>query len=473
MRASRRLLGAVTALAVLTAACGSDASESTDTEAPADTEAEAPVDTEAATDDETDATEDETDEAPVDTEAATDDAEADAPADTDAAPTTEPPYVAPERGDADLVIWADDTRTPVLTPIADAFAADEGVSVSVLEVPFDQIRDNLSVAGPAGEGPDIIIGAHDWLGELVSNGVVLPVDLGPDADLYSDVATAAFSYDGQSYGLPYATENIALIRNTDLVPEAPATFEELSEIALGLQADGTVDVPLAVQQDPGDPYHNYPLFTGAGGYIFGQNDDGSYIPDDLGLDSDGSLAAAARFAEWSESGLISKDVSFDIMNESFSTGNAPFAITGPWATGGFTEAGVNFAVEPIPTIDGGTPQVFVGVQGFMISAFTENEDLSKTFLLDYLNTEELQLELFEAGGRPPAMLSAFEQVADDPIVTGFGLSGQQGSPQPAIPEMSAVWDNWTDAYNLIFTGSDPTEAFTNAAASIRDKIAES
>ena len=33
------------------------------------------------------------------------------------------------------------------------------------------------VAGPAGEGPDIIIGAHDWLGELVTNGLLAPIDL--------------------------------------------------------------------------------------------------------------------------------------------------------------------------------------------------------------------------------------------------------------------------------------------------------
>lgn len=467
MKASRRLIGTVAALTLVAAACGSD---DTTSDAPAETAAaeesvEETESTEAETEAEGDESE-EAEEAPVDTDAPVD-TEVEAPAEEE-----EEEFSPPARGDADLVIWADDTRTPVLTPIAQQFADDEGLDVQVLEVPFDQIRDNLSVTGPAGEGPDIIIGAHDWLGELVSNGVVLPIDLGADAELYSDVAVQAFTYDGGVYGLPYATENIALIRNTDLVPDAPATFEELSETALALAADGTVDVPLAIQQDPGDPYHNYPLFTGAGGYIFGQADDGSYLPDDLGLDSEGSLAAAARFAEWSESGLISKDVSFDIMNESFSTGKAPFAITGPWATGGFAEAGVNFAVEPIPSIDGGTPNVFVGVQGFMISAFTENEDLSKTFLLDYLNTEAVQLELFATGGRPPAMLSAFEQVSDDPIVQGFGLAGQQGAPQPSIPEMGSVWESWTDAYNLIFTGTDPAEAFTTAADAIRTKIDE-
>jgi arabinogalactan oligomer / maltooligosaccharide transport system substrate-binding protein len=383
--------------------------------------------------------------------------------------TTE--YQPPARGDADLVIWADDTRAPVLRPIADEFAEAEGITVSVIEVPFDEIRDNLSIQGPQGEGPDIIIGAHDWLGELVSNGVVEPIDLGPAAGDFADVAVEAFSYDGQVYGLPYAIENIALIRNTDLVPEAPATFEELTETALALEADGTVDVPLAVQQGPGDPYHNYPLFTAAGGYVFAQNEDGSYNADDIGIDSEGGLAAAQKFAEWSEAGLIDKDVTYDVMIDSFSNGRAPFAITGPWAVSSFEEAGVNFVVEPIPTVDGGTPAPFVGVQGFMISSFSESTDLAKTFLLDYLGTEDLQLALYEAGGRPPAMLAVFDQVSSDPIIEGFGLSGQDGKPLPAIPEMSAVWSEWTDAYNLIFTGTDPVQAFTDAAANIRDSIA--
>ena len=101
--------------------------------------------------------------------------------------------------------------------------------------------------------------------------------------------------------MPYAIENIALVRNVDLVPEAPATFEDLEATALALQADGTVDVPLAVQQNPGDPFHNYPLFSATGGYVFGQNEDGTYNADDVGIDSEGGLVAAQNFADWSNS----------------------------------------------------------------------------------------------------------------------------------------------------------------------------
>jgi arabinogalactan oligomer / maltooligosaccharide transport system substrate-binding protein len=375
------------------------------------------------------------------------------------------------RADADLVIWADDTRAPVIQPFADTFAEENGITVAVQEIAFGDIRDRLVVAAPAGEGPDIIIGAHDWLGQLVSAGVVTPLDISGVADQFSEASVTAFNYEGEIYGLPYAVENIALVRNTDLVPEAPATFEELVETAVALQEAGTVDTPLALQENGnGDPFHNYPIVTAFGGYVFGRNDDGSYNPDDLGIDSEGGLAAATYFSELSAQGVVNIDVTFDIMIEKFNSGQAPFAITGPWATPDFTD--VNFIVEPIPPVAGGEPQPFIGVQGFMVSAFAENPLFATTFVLDFMSTQEAQLALFEAGGRPPAHIAAFDEVAAaDPNLAGFGAAGQNGYPMPAIPEMGSVWQAWTDAYASIFTGGDPTEAFTNAAEQIRTLIA--
>ena len=47
-----------------------------------------------------------------------------------------------------------------------------------------------------------------------------------------------------------------------------------------------------------------------------------------------------------------------------------------------------YAVGPIPPMaDGGTPQPFVGVQGFMVSSFSEQKDLAKSFVLDYMSQE--------------------------------------------------------------------------------------
>ena len=385
-------------------------------------------------------------------------------------PTTE--YVPPARGDADLVIWADDTRKQVLDPLAAKFAEAEGIKVEVQLVPSDRIRDSLSTSGPAGEGPDIIVGAHDWLGELVANGAVAPLDL--DLSGHADVAKKAFTYEGKLYGLPYAIENIALIRNTDLVPEAPKTWADVEKVALELKAAGKVELPLAIQQV--DPYHDYPLFTMTGASVFAQNADGTYDPTKLGIDSPEGLESAKNFAKWSSEGLINKDVNYDIMIEKFGAGQAPFAITGPWAVNdaerGFKAKGVKYAVEPIPplTEGGKTPAVFVGVQGFMISAFSTHADLAKSFLADYVNTEDLMVEMFNTGGRIPSMTSAFDKIKSDPDAAGFGLAGQAGQPMPAIPAMASVWTAWTDGYTAIFNGGDPEAAFKDAATAIRAKI---
>ncbi len=467
MRAPRRLIAVVAGLSLIAAACGDDddetpAADETETTEAAETETTETETTEAAETETTEAAETETTEA--------------AETETTEAPTetTEPPVV---RAEADLVIWADDTRTPVITPLAEEFGAANGISTAVQEVNFGDIRDRLATAGPAGEGPDVIIGAHDWLGQLVTSGLLAPVDLPTSGD-FSDVAIQAMSYDGQLYGVPYAIENIALMRNVDLVPEAPASLEELETIALGLVESGEAEVPLAIQNDPGDPFHDFPLYTAAGGYLFGQNDDGSLNPDDLGLDSPGGLAAGAQFQAWTESGLLQPSLSYDVMIESFGNGTAPFAITGPWAVAdpdrGFKATGVNYVVEPIPPLAGTVAAPFVGVQGFMVSANAENPLFAQTFITEVMTTQDVQTALFEAGGRPPAHTGAFDAAAAaDPDIAGFGLSGINGQPMPAIPEMGSVWSAWTDAYALILAGTSTGEqAFTDAAGQIRTLIEE-
>jgi maltose-binding protein MalE len=405
------------------------------------------------------------------------------PAGTEPAATepagTEPPPTAPERGEADLVIWTDDTRQPVIEAIAQPFADELGIVVAVQEMQFGEIRELMSLTAASGEGPDIIIGAHDWLGELVANGVVEPLDLSAVADGFAPVAIQGFTYDGQTYGLPYAVENIALVRNTDLVPEAPATFEEMIQIATEFKAEHADDPSyqgLALQIGPeGDAYHLQPILSAFGGYIFGQNEDGTYNPADLGIDSEGGLATGTFLQEQAETGLLNADVTYDVMIESFGSGKAPFAITGPWALSqeenGFLATGVPYAVSAIPAREGGEPPaVFVGVQGFMVSSFSEQKDLAMSFVLDYMSQESSQLDLFEAGGRPPALTSAYEQVADDPDIAGFGEAAGNGIPLPAIPEMSSVWLSLGLAEVNTLRGGDGPAEFTAAAEEIRSQI---
>ncbi|MFW5684521.1 MAG: sugar ABC transporter substrate-binding protein, partial [Spirochaetota bacterium] len=253
--------------------------------------------------------------------------------------------------DATLVIWADEQRAPILEELGAEFTETYGVPVTIQQLGFGDIRDNIKVAGPAGEGPDILVGAHDWLGELVASGLVAPIDLGAKSGEFTDASIAAFTYEGELYGMPYAVENLAFVYNPDLVPEVPADWDEVLEVSAALQDAGTTQYGFVRQE--GDPYHFFPIQTAFGGYVFGVNPDGTYDPDEVGIGDQGSIAAAEWLEEAVTAGVVPAGVDWDTYHTLFESGEAAMIVTGPWAIGRLDASGVNYEVANIP--GGGQP----------------------------------------------------------------------------------------------------------------------
>lgn len=370
-----------------------------------------------------------------------------------------------EPAEGGLLIWADEARASVLGPIVAGFEAEFGVPVTIQQLQFGDIRDQLGVAGPAGEGPDILLGAHDWMGELVVNGLVAPIQLGDKSDLFVENALEAMTYNGQLFGMPVQTENVALVRNTDLAPDAPATWDDL-KAACDAVAD-QIEVCLAQQQ--GDPYHFFGIQSSFGGRIFGTTADGTADPTQVEIDSEGSIAAAEFFESLVTDGYVLAGTDGQTAEGLFDNGQAVFMITGPWAIGRLAEAGVPHEFSAIPEgTEPGAP--FLGVQGFMVSAFSDDALLAQTFLTEYVATDEVMADLVSADPRPSAYIPVRE-MQDDPELAAFGEAGINAIPMPSIPEMSAVWSAWGDAITLIQTGAEDAEtAFTNAAEQIRTAI---
>ena len=374
---------------------------------------------------------------------------------------TEPP--APV---ATLKIWADDTRTPILNALADDFLAEYNVELVIEDLGRVQdIRTPMITAAPAGEGPDIFIGVHDWLGAMIESGLVTPIDLGAKADEFVPLSLQAFTYtDGQLYGVPYATENLGFFYNTDLVEEPPATWDEVLEIGRALKAEGQVEYAIAVATGP--LYNALPIQTAFGGYIFGVDENGAWNPQDVGLDSEGEIAAVAWMTAAAEEGLMPETFDYETAHSLFETGQIPFLMAGPWALDRIRASEVSYAVTVFP--DNGAP--FLGVQGFMVNAFSENILLAQTFLTEYVATEEFQQQIYETGLRPSAFKSVLAQT-DDPDLAGMGEAGANAMPMPNIPEMGSVWSAADNGITLAVTGElSPEEAMTDAANQIRDLI---
>ena len=372
-----------------------------------------------------------------------------------------------------LTIWVDANRADALKDVIQTFEDDNGVTVKVVQKEFgDTLKEDFTKQVPTGKGPDVVVGAHDWLGGWVQNGVVAPLTVDNAGD-FQEVATQAMSYEGQQYGLPVSIENVALIRNTDLDPESHDTFDEMIQAGEKVVAAGDAEFPFIVQVGANsDPYHLYPLQTSFGAPVFGTNADGSYNPDDLQLGNAGGDKFAAKLVEWGKSGVLNISVDGDIAIENFVNKKSPYIITGPWNLPRIKEAGINYSIEEIPSAGGEPSQPFVGVQGFFVSSKTENALLANKFVVEYLGSEEVQTAIFEAGGRAPALKTAFDAAQSNEDVAAFGAVGAAGVPQPSIPAMGQVWSDWGATQAALIAGSagDPTAAWQKMVETIATKI---
>ena len=213
---------------------------------------------------------------------------------------------------AKIVIWADADRVPAVTKVANAWAASEGRRPS---------RSSRSSSGPirhelttvaADTAPDVIVGAHDWVGELVGERLDHP----------------ALAVGGDEEAVPGVRAQRVLVRHRDQealrrarrARERRAGHEhearEGAEVvrrsreagARGEEEDEGAGRPRRQQGAGGDAYHMYPFFSGLGGYVFGTNKAGNLDPSDIGVANPKFLKNAPLIDKWNKEGLIRSQV---------------------------------------------------------------------------------------------------------------------------------------------------------------------
>ena len=166
--------------------------------------------------------------------------------------TVAPAYAVDENT---VTIWTDKTRAEAVKPTLTKFATKNGLTIKFVEKEFGTLRDAVIAAIPQGTGPDIIIGPHDWTGELVAAGVVSTVNLGANSAKLNKGAKAGFASAGKQYGVPMYIENIAIVRNVKKAPKAAKNWAELTK-------DGALQIQ---SWDPnGDAYHFQALLSSFG-----------------------------------------------------------------------------------------------------------------------------------------------------------------------------------------------------------------
>ena len=374
-----------------------------------------------------------------------------------------------------LLVWADANQAPAVQAASGAFTDATGVAVNVEIVDRGVLKDEVISKAAAGEGPDIFVGAHDWIGELASNGVVAPIDLGGRSDDFLAKALTAMRWDGEQYGMPFVTEAIALYYNADLITEPPTTMEELTASCDALES-GIECLVVQGGNDAGDAYHHQPFITAFGGQIFAFSDDTGFDGSIVTLDSEETVAGAALLEQLVTDGYV-PSVNDSDASSLFYNGQAAYWISGPWQLGNLENpdtnvAAQNWAVTTLPTVDGTPMAPHVGIQGFYVSAYAKNLAIAQAFLLEYVATDEVMQALFDADPRGSAYKSVLAGLDDDPVYGTFARSGANGTYMPNIPEMGSVWGPVGDNFLLLRNGElDAATAMANAQEQVVNAIA--
>jgi arabinogalactan oligomer/maltooligosaccharide transport system substrate-binding protein len=374
-----------------------------------------------------------------------------------------------------LTIWADDKYSRAIKESAAKWGAENDVQVNVQAVSKD-LQTVFVTAAQAGKGPDLVMGAHDWIGNLVQNGTIDPLQLTDDTrDAFNEKAIQGVTYNGQIYGIPYAIENVVLFRNTDLAPQAPKTLDELVAKGKELKAAGRVSEIMALPVGPhGDAYHMYPIYTSGGGYLFGKGAEGDYDPKDLGLSKPEAVKAFEKIRELGEKGdgALKRSISPDNVTSIFTGKKTAFLLSGPWQIPDIEKSGVPYEITPIPGFQGGKEaRPFVGVQAMYVASQGRFKSLAQEFATNYFIQPEVALSLYKADRRPPPLKAAFDEVVKtDPDMAKILDAGKDGDIMPAIPEMATVWDPLGKAQSATVGGASPGSTVAAAAKAIEGQI---
>jgi len=383
--------------------------------------------------------------------------------------------VAPAHAaDKTLTIWADSDRAKTISKLSADWAAKNGVTLNV--VVKTDVRAATVEAAPKGVGPDLVVGAHDWVGQLAASGILDKI-IGVNKSLFSSSAISGFSYNGILYGVPFGTENVALITNTKLAGGVPASWADLESTGLSLVKSGKATHALFSPcggTSSCDPYHHFFLNTALGGYVFGGKP-GALKVTDIGLASKAFAKNAALLDKWVAEGLIDKGTGSgaDYDFKDWFDGKVPYMITGPWNLSKIQKSGISYAISAVPAPVAGLKAVpFMGAQGFMLSKYTKNPLLARKFLNEVVSTDAFQTGLYQLGGRPPALNTTLAQVsASDPDIAAFGTAGVGAVPMPNIPQMASVWTDFGTAWAAVLTGKlKALPAFTMAGQNIKKLV---
>jgi arabinogalactan oligomer/maltooligosaccharide transport system substrate-binding protein len=333
--------------------------------------------------------------------------------------------------------------------------AGKGHTFEFVNVEFGQLQQKMILSAPKGEGPDIVAGVpQDRLGELVAAGVLEPLDKYVSSSVVADLqkpAIEAMTYKGKLFGMPIFGEAVAVLYNKKLLPNGvPTTWDAFVKAAQSLTKPEQGQFGFLANIE--NQYHMHGAYGAFGAYVF-KNTNGVYDVKNVGLANSGANLAGQLINDLRfKHKLVPEGMHDDNAAQSaFVAGKVAMWQTGPWTLSAlrdakFTDFGIGIMPRPTGATNPWRP--FVGIQGLVLNSYSKNKQIAADFAKFVISADN-QVSYYKAGGRIPVSKKANAQLANDPVVAGFGKAVANGLPMPNVPEMGQVWGPWGNAVSLI------------------------
>jgi maltose/maltodextrin transport system substrate-binding protein len=352
----------------------------------------------------------------------------------------------------------DADRLPAMQEAGRKFEHDYGIKVNVDAT--ENIPNNFPLAAQSDKGPDIVIFAHDKVGEWADGGLIAPIPVAASYRArFHGNCWDAVRHRGEYWGYPLCFEVVGLIYNKKLVPGSPpAQLSDLIDLNQRLKAEHPS--VMTILWDYNSPYYSWGIFGSAGAYVFGKTDAG-YDTKDVGIATPGAIDALNQLVGLVHAGVLPRAASVAGMpKQMMAEGKLAMTISGPWDWPDLMRSGIDFGVAPVPGVDGKPGKAFVGVSVAYINRSSPNLDIARQFLENYAITDETLSAANKL--KPigiPALNSLYEKMSkDNELLREMEVCADDGEVMPNIPQMGRFWAAFGSALQLATNGQLTAQA---------------
>lgn len=353
---------------------------------------------------------------------------------------------------------------------------DNPIRIEVLPDEADQQREQQALELQA-EGSNFDVLGMDviWTGEYSTNGWLESLDdvRGEIEEVSIPGAMESGIWNDELWAAPYNSNAGFLYYRTDLVDEPPTTWDELCEMATEIgQQEGIGGYVGQGSRYEGFVVNWLEVYWSGGGELF--NEDQSAVE----FDTDLATETTEWFADGTDGGCFAPGFNTAMEEEArneFQSGNAVFMRNWPYAYGLIKEDKKSpvrdkFDVAPLPTRSGeGTISALGGFNN-AVSAFSDNKEAAKEFVVWASTNEEVQKMLAESS-LPPTMESVYEDLQDDPVMALLGEVLPDAKPRPPAPTWNTISVAMQRSLFPAYNGDeDPAEASQSVAEALEEAV---